>query len=123
MKDKMTKPYALIVEDDPGLGEVFSITLRDVFETEICSSGTLALARLGKLIPAIVVLDLHLPGASGKDILKYIKSDERFNKIRVILCTADDHEANILQDEVDIVLLKPVSPSQLREFASRMLVV
>jgi two-component system, NtrC family, response regulator HydG len=119
----MTKPNALIVEDDPGLGEVFSITLKDMFETEICSSGIVALTRLGKLIPAIVVLDLHLPGASGNDILKYIKSNDRFSKTRVILCTADAHEANILQDEVDIVLLKPVSPNQLRELASRMLVI
>ena len=119
----MAKPYALIVEDDPGLGEVFSLTLKDIFETEICSNGTAALMRLGKLTPAIIVLDLHLPGMSGKDILKHIKSDNRFNKTRVILCTADAHEANILQEEVDIVLLKPVSPSQLRDLASRMLAI
>jgi CheY-like chemotaxis protein len=116
----MTKPTALIVEDDPGLGEVFSIALKDKFETEICSNGTAALTRLGNSIPAIVVLDLHLPGASGKVILKHIQSDERFARTRVILCTADAHEANILREEVDIVLLKPISPTQLRELASRL---
>ena len=116
----MTKPIVLIVEDDPGLGEVFSIALREKFETEIYSNGTNALTRLGQLIPAIVVLDLHLPGASGMSILKHIQSNERFITTRVILCTADAHEANALREKVDIVLLKPVSPTQLRELALRL---
>lgn len=116
----MTKPLAMIVEDDPGLGEVFSLSLRDSFDTEISSNGTSAISRLGQVVPGIVILDLHLPGASGKDILKHIQSDKRFAKTRVILCTADAHEADTLREEVDIVLLKPVSPSQLRQLASRL---
>ena len=116
----MVKPIALIVEDDPGLGEVFSIALNNEFETEIIADGKVALSRLGGIIPAVVVLDLHLPGSSGKDIFKQIQSDPRMKKTRVILCTADVHEAEILRDEVDLVLLKPVSPIQLRQLASRL---
>ena len=116
----MTKPLAFIVEDDPGLGEVFSLSLKDKFETEISSDGNAALTRLEQIIPDIVVLDLHLPGVSGTELLRHIQSEKRFATTRVILCTADAHEANTLRDEVDIVLLKPVSPTQLRELATRL---
>jgi CheY-like chemotaxis protein len=65
-------------------------------------------------------LDLHLPGASGRKILDHIKSDKRFTKTRIILTTSDECQAEELRDLVDIVLLKPINPSQLRELASRM---
>jgi CheY-like chemotaxis protein len=116
----MVKPVALIVEDDPGLGEVFSIALKNEFETEIIVEGNAALTRLAQIVPAVVVLDLHLPGSSGKVIFKHIRSDHRLTRTRIILCTADVHEAETLREEVDIVLLKPVSPIQLRQLASRL---
>ena len=116
----MPKPIALIIEDDPGLGEVFSLALRNEFDTEIIIDGDIALARLAQLVPALVVLDLHLPGASGKGIFRRIQSDQRLTNTKVILCTADANEAETLRDQVDIVLLKPVSPIQLRQLASRL---
>lgn len=38
----MAKPLALIVEDDPQLSQIFTLTLSELFETEaIMSSGAL----------------------------------------------------------------------------------
>ena len=115
----MTKPIALIVEDNPQLNKIFSITLQADFATEICSDGDSALARLAEIVPAIVILDLHLPTTSGKEILMYIRSEARLADTRIIICTADERQAQSLEDEADIVLLKPVSPAQLRQIASR----
>jgi DNA-binding response OmpR family regulator len=70
--------------------------------------------------PEIVLLDLNLPGVSGKDLLTYIRSEERLAKTRVILTTADDRQAETLNNDADIVLLKPVSPMQLRELTLRL---
>ncbi len=42
----MDKPIALIVEDDPSLGDVFSLALKNEFETEIIADGNAALTRL-----------------------------------------------------------------------------
>ena len=115
----MTKPFVLIVEDDPRLNEIISITLQADFELETCLDGNTALVRLKHSIPAIVVLDLNLPGTSGADILTHIRADDRLAKTRVILATADERQAETLTDAADIILLKPVSPSQLRELALR----
>jgi CheY-like chemotaxis protein len=67
-----------------------------------------------------VVLDLNLPGMPGREILSKIRADERFKSTRVIVTTADERQAETLTDDVDIVLLKPVSPSQLRGLANRL---
>lgn len=116
----MTKPLALIVEDDPKLGEIFSLTLQDEFTTEIIAEGDAALVRLTQVIPVIVVLDLNLPKVSGREILAQIRADERLAKTRVILATADSHQSADLTNDADIIILKPVSPLQLRELASRL---
>ncbi|MBI4630591.1 MAG: response regulator [Chloroflexi bacterium] len=117
----MTKPLALIVEDDPRLSDIFSVALRSIdFETEIAADGKVAISRLTEIVPTIVLLDLNLPGASGHEVLKSIRADERLSKTRVILTTADAAFADMIHDEADFVFLKPISPSQLRELASRL---
>jgi len=116
----MTRPLVLIVEDDPQLSKIFTLTLSEAFETETITDGAQALIRLEAVIPRLVVLDINLPGISGADILRSIRADSRFESTRVILATADSRQASELQDRADIVLLKPISISQLREFANRL---
>jgi DNA-binding response OmpR family regulator len=117
----MTPPLALVIEDDPKLANIFAEALRAAeFEAEIVQDGQLALARLADIVPAVVVLDLHLPYISGKDILQSIRSDSRYNQTRVILATADPMMAEELRTEADLVLLKPISFTQLRDLASRL---
>jgi DNA-binding response OmpR family regulator len=116
----MTKPFVFVVEDDPKLSEIINITLQRYFNLEISMNGDEALERLKALTPQIVVLDLNLPGTSGNDILAYIRTDERLSKTRVILATADERQAELLTDSADIVLLKPISPSQLKDMVLRM---
>lgn len=116
----MTKPFVYIVEDDPKLSEIITFTLESDFELESQMDGDEALKRIREIVPDIIVLDLNLPGTSGADLLTYIRADERLANTRVILATADERQAEMLTDEADIVLLKPVSPSQLKEMALRM---
>jgi len=116
----MTKPLALIIEDDPTLSQIFTITLASDFETETITDGQTAATRLADVVPALVLLDLNLPGMPGREILARIRGDERLSKTRVILATADDQQANMIYEQADMVLLKPISPTQLRELARRL---
>jgi CheY-like chemotaxis protein len=116
----MTKPLVMIIEDDPTLNQIFTIALEGDFETETIPEGKTALARLADVIPVLVVLDLHLPGAPGREILAKIRGDERLSKTRVILATADERQADMLYEQADMVLLKPISPGQLKELARRL---
>lgn len=113
----MPKPLALIIEDDANLSKIFSLTLQTDFETEVYGDGTTAFMRMASADPAVVVLDLNLPGLKGKDVLADIRATPRLKKTRVILCTADGQQAELLRNQADFVMLKPVSPSNLRQVA------
>ena len=117
----MTKPLALIIEDDLEIAKILSLSLKNQFEVEILADGHAAIARLAQVVPALIMLDLHLPEVSGMDVFAHIRSDARFNGTKIILCTADALRAEELRSQADLVLLKPVSPGQLRELASRMI--
>jgi CheY-like chemotaxis protein len=117
----MSKPLALIIEDDLEIAKILSLSLKNEFDVEIIANGNSALTRLAQVVPMLIVLDLHLPEVSGMDIFAYIRSDARLRETKVIVCTADALRAEVLRGQADLVLLKPISPSQLRGLASRML--
>ena len=117
----MINPLALIIEDDENLAEVFRYALQNAeFETETIQDGNVALDRLAAVVPAVVVLDLHLPNVLGGEILHQIRADERLTETRVILATADALMAEKYRADADLVLLKPISTNQLVQLASRL---
>lgn len=117
----MSNPLALIIEDDPDAATIFSEALQAAgFETEIVRTGDKALKRLAVTTPDAVVLDLHLPHVSGIDILRQIRAEARLAKTRIIIATADPRMAELLRGQADLVLLKPISFSQLRDLAARL---
>ena len=117
----MSDPFALIVEDDYDLSNIFAQALRAAgFETQIVRAGDTAIMWLSSTAPDVVVLDLHLPRVAGTDILGRIRSDPRLVDTRVIVATADDRTSEILREEADLVLVKPISFTQLRDLALRL---
>jgi CheY-like chemotaxis protein len=68
----------------------------------------------------MVILDLNLPQVSGAEILARIRTDTRLLKTCVIVATAHPQLADSVQGEADLVLLKPISFTQLRSLATRL---
>jgi DNA-binding response OmpR family regulator len=117
----MNERFAMIIEDNEDLAIIFAEALQAAgFDTGIIQDGDTALTRLEGCVPTIIILDLHLPYVSGEDILKRIRVDERLAETRVIIATADPRMADMLKNQADLVLLKPISFSQLRDLAARL---
>ncbi len=118
----ITPPLALVVEDDLDLSTIFSQALRMTgFEVTTVSTPDGAYAYLTKFTPQVVTLDLHLEEHTrGDEILNYLHAEPRLAKTHTILTTADAALAEALQDQADIVLIKPISFTQLRDLASRL---
>jgi PAS domain S-box-containing protein len=115
------KPFALIVEDDPHLVKIFEAVLKESgFETESDTGGNLVMEIMSRRKPSLVILDLHLPFATGIDILHKIRADQEWINTPVIVTTADLYLAKSLRDQVEEILIKPVSISKLREVAIRL---
>ncbi|MBS4062617.1 MAG: response regulator [Bacteroidetes bacterium] len=107
---------ALIVEDDPKLGRIFSAALSQVgFEVTWDEDGTRYKKILETATPSVIFLDAHLPFASGAEILDEIRADERWQDIPVVLVTADIALSKSLAKKADISLLKPVSVARIQE--------
>lgn len=114
---------ALIIEDDEDLASIFAEALRGVgFEVELVADGKSAQERLTNgMPPFLILLDMHLPHVSGADLLtQIIKKDQRFAKTIVIITTADARMGEAYTEQVDFVMIKPISFVQLRDLTSRL---
>jgi two-component system, OmpR family, catabolic regulation response regulator CreB len=110
----MTKPRILIVEDEPGIADTLQYALRtDGFEPEWCATGEDALARAKATPPALVILDVGLPDASGFEIFKRLRET---SDVPVVFLTARSDEIDRvvgLELGADDYIAKPFSPREL----------
>lgn len=117
----MTHQLALVIEDDEDLSLIFSQALQQAgFEVETILDGKIAQTRLMETVPSVVVLDLHLPNVDGATLLRQIHADERLSRARVIIATADNVQAEFYREMATIVMIKPITFSQLRDISARL---
>lgn len=117
----MTQPVALVIEDDDTLATIFAQALQMAgYTTQVIGDGETAIQVLATVTPDLIVLDMHLPGVSGKQVLPAIQDSGSLQRARLIIATADSGLAATLQQQADLVLVKPVSFHQLRQFAARL---
>jgi CheY-like chemotaxis protein len=117
----MPAPLALVVEDDAGSSELFGSALAAAgFVVETVRHGNTAFARLGEVTPAVVVLDLRLPGMPGEVLLDEIRTQPRLAHTHVIVLSGDAQRAELGGEKADLVLVKPVGYAQLYDLAKRL---
>ena len=107
----------LLIEDEQNILEALSFILRRAgWIVHTHSNGTDANDVINKLKPAVVVLDIMLPGKSGFDILRDLRSSEVGHKTPVMILTAwgqekDRDAAKILG--ADLFMTKPFVNSEV----------
>ena len=110
----MSKPFALIIEDDRDIVALFRHVLDLAgYRTEIALHGNVAVEYLAQSTPDIVLLDLNLPGISGSEILVRMDADERLKHVPVVVITAHAHLIATLPVQPELVLIKPVNIEQM----------
>jgi len=104
----------LIVEDEPSLSEPLSFLLRrEGYETEVAEDGRAALAAFDRTGADLVLLDLMLPGLSGTEVCREIRTR---SAVPIIMLTAKDSEVDIvvgLELGADDYVTKPYSAREL----------
>lgn len=106
----------LIVEDHPTMREALRLVLEsEDLEIVEAGDGTTALELARRDPPDLVLLDLHIPGTSGEEVLAALKADPSTARARVIVVTATGEEgrARALAVGADAYFTKPFSPSAL----------
>ncbi len=110
----MSKGTICIVEDDEDIREILEIQLkREGYTPLSAESGEKGLRLIREHQPALVVLDLMLPGMDGFDVCREIRASKTMRTIPILMLTARGEEADIitgLELGADDYVTKPFSP-------------
>ena len=113
----MARQTILVVDDEPDILELIGYNLaRHNFDMVGVASGEEAFGSVRRSLPALVVLDLMLPGIDGLEVCRRLKNDSRTAAVPVIILSAKGEEADVvigLELGADDYLTKPFSPRVL----------
>ncbi len=124
------KPYILIIEDDPDIGESirYNLEREGAFSTRVALTGeeglNIALGRgqvrrttePGLEAPDLIILDLNLPGINGFELCRRFRTEEMTRRTPIIVLTARSEEADKVRGldlGADDYMTKPFSVREL----------
>ena len=113
----MAASTILVIEDEPAIAELVAVNL-DFAGHKTLRAATVEDAEvlIRAELPDLIVLDWMLPGASGVQYARRLRSDERTRDVPIIMLTARSGEADKiegLEAGADDYLTKPFSPKEL----------
>lgn len=107
----------LVVEDEPAIQELITANLEMAGHTVLrASDAETAERQVREVIPDAILLDWMLPGASGIQLAKRLRANERTRDVPIILLTAKSEENDKvmgLEAGADDYITKPFSPREL----------
>jgi CheY-like chemotaxis protein len=113
----MDRPHILIVDDYPDALDIWSLYLRALgYDTSTAADGYGAITQAEQLLPDLIVLDLELPGISGFEAARRLRSNPATHDIPLIAATGYSHQRQLAMAReagFDQVVVKPVDPDRL----------
>ena len=109
---QVAEPRVLMVDDEKQVADAYALRLQDVADVTVAYGGEEALSVVEEgRPPDVVLLDRHMPGLSGDEVLAELR--ERELTTRVIMVTAIDPDLGIVEMPFDDYLSKPVDRADL----------
>ncbi|MEO8038875.1 MAG: phosphate regulon transcriptional regulator PhoB [Betaproteobacteria bacterium] len=107
----------LVVEDEPAIQELISYNLKQAGHQALkADNAEQALNLVQNALPDLILLDWMLPGISGVEFARRLRSDKRTKAIPIIMLTARSEEQDKLtglDTGADDYITKPFSPREL----------
>jgi CheY-like chemotaxis protein len=109
----------MLADDSPHAQRMGERILREEgFEVVSLTDGKAALVRLADVDPDLILADVFLPGWSGFDLCRHVKSDPALRHVRVVLTAGllepfDENEAR--RAGCDAILKKPFEASKVMD--------
>jgi two-component system phosphate regulon response regulator PhoB len=112
-----TGERVLVVDDEPDIVALVAYHLaKSGYRVSTAANGVDGLRAINTERPALVVLDLMLPGLNGYEVLERLRGDDATRDVAVIMLTARREEPDRIQglsSGADDYLTKPFSPHEL----------
>jgi two-component system chemotaxis response regulator CheY len=107
----------LVVDDSPTMRRMIMAALRDLgVAFDQAGSGLEAIERLAIAPVDLVVLDLNMPDVHGLEVLRFVRSHDRFGGLPVVILTTrgdDESRDAALREGATRYLTKPFAPDTL----------
>ena len=117
--------HILIVEDSPLVQRLLAVCLRELGRPVRAALDALAaLEDMAADPPALVILDIGLPGMDGWELLRRMRLDPQCGHLPVLVLTAHAQEEYRLEADrrgADGFMTKPFEPDDLRAAVGRLL--
>ncbi len=109
-------PSLLVIEDNPDIARLVDRVLNGRFAITLCGDGEQGLQRYQEQVFDLVLLDVQLPGISGRDVLHEILARQRDQTVVIMTAhgSAQLAEELLLQGASDF-LMKPFRSEELRK--------
>lgn len=115
---KKSQPNILIVDDEPRNVRILEGILAPMkYNLKKAANGIEALKQIEKELPDIILLDVMMPGISGFEVCRTLKSQPETQLIPIVLVTSlSDKDSKItgIDSSADDFITKPVDPIELR---------
>lgn len=110
----------LLAEDDETMVGLLTTLLRmDGFEVKAVDADEDIAAVVQRDCPDVLVLDVHLSGQNGLDVVESIRKADRNHRIRVVMISGLNVKEESLRRGADAFLLKPFMPDDLMRVLHR----
>jgi len=110
----------LVIDDDPAVRDLMGRFLTKLgFNFISANSGAEGLRLAKELLPAIITLDVMMPGMDGWAVLNELKSDPLLEAIPVIMVTIVDNEAMGIDLGASNHITKPVDRERLADILNK----
>lgn len=124
VNDEGVGPLVLVVDDDPDMIKLLRTTLSAaLYRTSAAFDAMQGMIIANRDVPALVVVDLHMPAGGGLSLIQKLKGTPKTSGIPLLVLTADSNAS--MPDHVrtlgaDGFLLKPLQPEALLEAVDRL---
>lgn len=107
----------LVIDDEPDVVDIIAINLKSAgFEVISAYDGAVGLEMAKTHVPALIILDLMLPGMPGLEVCKILKKEPGTSHVPIIMLTAKSEEVDRivgLELGADDYVAKPFSAREL----------
>jgi DNA-binding response OmpR family regulator len=115
----------LIADDEPNiLISLEFLMKREGYEVLVARDGPEALAAIQRERPALVLLDVMMPGKSGFEVCAAVRADETLAGVKILMLTAKGRDTDVAQGlgvGADGYMTKPFSTKELAARVREML--